>query len=186
MASWHDAYNTLITITTDGVAPRAKMNQQRSRRFLAAKHRLEEEKRLKELDEEKEENEEGQQQQRKTIFDSNSITPGTQFMDRVAKALRAYVADKIANDPGWHKVKTFFIHHHCFIFNPLKCGCCVLFLTMFPFLWTGDGSGVRCKWTRRRWTQDHEVSALHESSTRLQSQHPTLYIWTGKQALSKS
>ncbi len=100
---------TLITITKDGVAPRAKMNQQRARRFLAAKHRLEEEKRLKELDEEKEENEEEeqqQQQQRKTIFDSNSITPGTQFMDRVAKALRTYVADKIANDPGWHKVKT--------------------------------------------------------------------------------
>lgn len=57
----------LLYIAIDGVAPRAKMNQQRQRRFRAAKGRAER-------------GGEG--------FDSNSITPGTEFMARVDEHLR--------------------------------------------------------------------------------------------------
>uniref|UniRef100_A0A4W3JP97 5'-3' exoribonuclease 2 n=1 Tax=Callorhinchus milii TaxID=7868 RepID=A0A4W3JP97_CALMI len=37
----------------------------------------------------------------KERFDSNCITPGTEFMDNLARSLRYYVADRLNNDPGW-------------------------------------------------------------------------------------
>ncbi|XP_075059938.1 5'-3' exoribonuclease 2 isoform X2 [Mixophyes fleayi] len=92
----------LLYMAIDGVAPRAKMNQQRSRRFRASKEGVE-------LTEEKNRiraevlskggflpNEEVKER-----FDSNCITPGTEFMDNLAKCLRYYIADRLNNDPGW-------------------------------------------------------------------------------------
>lgn len=38
-------------------------------------------------------------------FDSNTITPGTPFMDRLATALQYYVHKKMNNDPGWKGVE---------------------------------------------------------------------------------
>lgn len=64
-----------------GVAPRAKMNQQRSRRFRAAKE-LQEACR-KQADPSVE------------IFDGNCITPGTEFMDSLSRALRVLFAQFI-------------------------------------------------------------------------------------------
>ena len=66
-------------MAVDGVAPRAKMNQQRSRRFRSAK--------------EVEENEKKARQKGETLptekkFDSNTITPGTDFMVRLDQQLR--------------------------------------------------------------------------------------------------
>ena len=34
-------------------------------------------------------------------WDSNAITPGTPFMDLLAKSLRYWVAKKLNEDPGW-------------------------------------------------------------------------------------
>ncbi|XP_043552473.1 5'-3' exoribonuclease 2 isoform X1 [Chiloscyllium plagiosum] len=92
----------LLYMAIDGVAPRAKMNQQRSRRFRASKEGLE-------LVEEKRQMREEvlskggflPQEEVKERFDSNCITPGTEFMDNLAKCLRYYVADRLNNDPGW-------------------------------------------------------------------------------------
>uniref|UniRef100_A0A4W3JRJ3 5'-3' exoribonuclease n=1 Tax=Callorhinchus milii TaxID=7868 RepID=A0A4W3JRJ3_CALMI len=92
----------LLYMAIDGVAPRAKMNQQRSRRFRASKEGVEllaEKTRMREeviskggfLSEEV----------IKERFDSNCITPGTEFMDNLARSLRYYVADRLNNDPGW-------------------------------------------------------------------------------------
>jgi hypothetical protein len=41
-----------------------------------------------------------QRQKTSTSFDSNSITPGTAFMERLSKALRYYVLNRVSTDPG--------------------------------------------------------------------------------------
>ncbi|XP_053317101.1 5'-3' exoribonuclease 2 [Spea bombifrons] len=92
----------LLYMAIDGVAPRAKMNQQRSRRFRASKEGVE-------LTEEKAKIREEvlskggylPSEEVKERFDSNCITPGTEFMDNLAKCLRYYIADRLNNDPGW-------------------------------------------------------------------------------------
>ncbi|CAI5780498.1 5' [Podarcis lilfordi] len=92
----------LLYMAIDGVAPRAKMNQQRSRRFRASKEGVEtaeEKQRIRQEILEK-----GgylPPEEIKERFDSNCITPGTEFMDNLAKCLRYYIADRLNNDPGW-------------------------------------------------------------------------------------
>ncbi|EST06766.1 putative 5-3 exonuclease [Kalmanozyma brasiliensis GHG001] len=98
----------LLMMAIDGVAPRAKMNQQRSRRFRAAK----------EAREKHEEKEAALAEwkakglpvtddalESKKAWDSNAITPGTPFMDLLAASLRYWVAQKINTDPGWKDVQ---------------------------------------------------------------------------------
>uniref|UniRef100_A0A8D3BQ51 5'-3' exoribonuclease n=1 Tax=Scophthalmus maximus TaxID=52904 RepID=A0A8D3BQ51_SCOMX len=95
----------VLYMAIDGVAPRAKMNQQRSRRFRASKEGVE-------LTEEKQRMREEVIQRGgylppeeiKERFDSNCITPGTEFMDNLAQCLRYYVAERLSNDPGWKNV----------------------------------------------------------------------------------
>lgn len=97
----------LLYMAIDGVAPRAKMNQQRSRRFRASKESVEtsnEKSRIREemlskgynLPPEK---------PKESKFDSNCITPGTPFMFRLAECLRFYIHDRLNNDPGWANIK---------------------------------------------------------------------------------
>ncbi|XP_077443546.1 5'-3' exoribonuclease 2 isoform X2 [Stigmatopora argus] len=98
----------VLYMAIDGVAPRAKMNQQRSRRFRASKEGVE-------LTEEKARIREEVIQKGgylppeeiKERFDSNCITPGTEFMDNLAHCLRYYVADRLSKDPGWHNITVF-------------------------------------------------------------------------------
>uniref|UniRef100_A0A4W4F642 5'-3' exoribonuclease n=1 Tax=Electrophorus electricus TaxID=8005 RepID=A0A4W4F642_ELEEL len=98
----------VLYMAIDGVAPRAKMNQQRSRRFRASKEGME-------LTEEKHRMREEVLQRGgylppeeiKERFDSNCITPGTEFMDNLAKCLRYYIADRLTNDPGWRTLSVF-------------------------------------------------------------------------------
>jgi len=41
-------------------------------------------------------------------FDKNVITPGTEFMDRLSKALAYYVQEKLHNDALWKGLKVVF------------------------------------------------------------------------------
>lgn len=74
------------------VAPRAKMNQQRSRRFRSSKEAeriaaniLARDGELPEAD----------------AFDSNCITPGTDFMLKLGLAMRKWIEYKQKTDPVW-------------------------------------------------------------------------------------
>jgi 5'-3' exoribonuclease 2 len=96
----------------DGVAPRAKMNQQRARRFRSARD-------AKEADEKKAEFQillKSQQQSRgqtestmedivKKTWDSNVITPGTPFMHILALSVPYWIQWKLNTDPAWEKLK---------------------------------------------------------------------------------
>eukprot|EP00611_Tribonema_gayanum_P022927 TRINITY_DN4709_c0_g1_i2.p1 TRINITY_DN4709_c0_g1~~TRINITY_DN4709_c0_g1_i2.p1 ORF type:complete len:310 (+),score=71.88 TRINITY_DN4709_c0_g1_i2:188-1117(+) len=95
----------VLYLAVDGVAPRAKMNQQRSRRFRAAQ--------------EAQEHREVMEETRKEMielglpvppvsgpaWDSNVITPGTAFMQRLSVYLRFYIQHRINTNKAWRNIK---------------------------------------------------------------------------------
>nr|CCA20056.1 5'3' exoribonuclease 1 putative [Albugo laibachii Nc14] len=92
----------LVYLAIDGVAPRAKLNQQRSRRFSAGLVRQE---KVKELALEMEKN--GTTCE-KDLFDSSCITPGTEFLERISEQLVYFIRHKIKNDPLWSRLEVYF------------------------------------------------------------------------------
>ncbi|KAF7969495.1 hypothetical protein HWV62_27245 [Athelia sp. TMB] len=93
----------LLFMAIDGVAPRAKMNEQRSRRFRSAQDAKEKGEARKEAEAlwEGMGKEITDDQKSKKAWDTNAITPGTPFMDFLARSLRYWVAKKMSSDPGW-------------------------------------------------------------------------------------
>lgn len=87
------------------------MNQQRSRRFRSAQEAKEKEADKQELLKMLKQQNGGVSPPRneaeiaKKAFDSNSITPGTPFMDILAISLRYWCQYKLNTDPGWAKLK---------------------------------------------------------------------------------
>ncbi|KAH8831417.1 exonuclease II [Flagelloscypha sp. PMI_526] len=92
----------LFFMAVDGVAPRAKMNQQRSRRFRTAKEARE----VREKAERK-----GEKLPEEKAFDSNCITPGTPFMARLSEQLRYFVNKKITEDSNWRDIQVVLSGH---------------------------------------------------------------------------
>ncbi|KAJ8673539.1 hypothetical protein QAD02_004801 [Eretmocerus hayati] len=81
----------LMFLAFDGVAPRAKMNQQRSHRFRVSME-------MAKL------NEDGIPDD-DLVFDANCVTPGTQFMCELIDHMKHFIAYKISVDPLWQKCK---------------------------------------------------------------------------------
>lgn len=92
----------LFFMAVDGVAPRAKMNQQRSRRFRTA------------LDAETAKEKaiaQGIDMPKEDPFDSNCITPGTEFMARLTRHLKYFINKKISEDVEWQGVDIVLSGH---------------------------------------------------------------------------
>ncbi|KIV92728.1 hypothetical protein PV10_03999 [Exophiala mesophila] len=92
----------LFFMAIDGVAPRAKMNQQRARRFRTA------------LDAEKAREKaikEGLELPKEDPFDSNCITPGTEFMAKLTKQLKYFISKKVSEDVDWQGVEVVLSGH---------------------------------------------------------------------------
>jgi len=83
--------NKRVLIFIDGVAPQCKQNQQKKRRFVSAKERMEN----KEAG-----NGEG--------FDPSSISPGTKFLDFVSRFLDFYIKKQMSTDPNWKNLEVIF------------------------------------------------------------------------------
>ncbi|KAJ4339244.1 exonuclease II Exo2 [Didymella glomerata] len=92
----------LFFMAIDGVAPRAKMNQQRARRFRTA------------LDAEKAREKaikEGVEMPKEAPFDSNCITPGTEFMAKLTQQLKYFINKKVSEDLDWQGVEVVLSGH---------------------------------------------------------------------------
>ena len=92
----------LFFMAIDGVAPRAKMNQQRARRFRTA------------LDAEKAREKaikEGLEMPTEEAFDSNCITPGTAFMAKLTQQLKYFISKKVSEDVDWQGVEVVLSGH---------------------------------------------------------------------------
>ncbi|KAL1970765.1 hypothetical protein VTN77DRAFT_2599 [Rasamsonia byssochlamydoides] len=92
----------LFFMAVDGVAPRAKMNQQRSRRFRTALDaEIAKEKAIAQ----------GIEMPKEDPFDSNCITPGTEFMARLTKQLKYFINKKVSEDTDWQGVDIVLSGH---------------------------------------------------------------------------
>jgi 5'-3' exoribonuclease 1 len=92
----------LLMIAVDGVAPRAKLNQQRSRRFRSAKDsELLYESKLSKGEIKKDD-------EHIEMFDTNSITPGTELMNDISVCLQWYIRKRIKEHPIWKKLKVVY------------------------------------------------------------------------------
>ncbi|KAK9710524.1 exonuclease II Exo2 [Basidiobolus ranarum] len=82
----------LLFIAIDGVSPRAKLNQQRSRRFINVQSTSKTSKRAK-------------------AFDTNSITPGTEFMTKFSSYLEYFIRKQVSEDANWHGIQVVLSSH---------------------------------------------------------------------------
>lgn len=92
----------LFFIAVDGVAPRAKMNQQRGRRFRSAREAQEQVEQAEKK---------GDVLPLEARFDSNCITPGTSFMVRLQRALEHFIKVKVSTNPLWKHCKVVLSGH---------------------------------------------------------------------------
>ncbi|EAN31721.2 XRN 5'-3' exonuclease N-terminus family protein [Theileria parva strain Muguga] len=99
----------LIYLAIDGVAPRAKINQQRSRRFKSAA--------LADLEDETYDTLIRDYEKRygktdlivrKSKWDSNVITPGTEFMYKLSEKLMEYIEDRAERYDAWKRIVVIF------------------------------------------------------------------------------
>eukprot|EP00760_Papus_ankaliazontas_P017216 PhM_4_TR17072/c1_g1_i1/m.87210/K12618/XRN1, SEP1, KEM1; 5'-3' exoribonuclease 1 len=98
-----------FVMAVDGVAPRAKMNQQRQRRF----RKIIDAEAEAAFEIEPETKEEKEMIESTPAFDSNCITPGTTFMVRMSEHLEYYINYKMQTHSAWRNCKVVYSGHQC-------------------------------------------------------------------------
>jgi 5'-3' exoribonuclease 2 len=101
-----------LVLCIDGVAPRSKMNQQRSRRFRAADERLESDAISNACADRIVSEFKLPRPRVRERWDHNVITPSTAFMERVALALEWYIMKKLNEDANWRHLVVVFSDAH--------------------------------------------------------------------------
>lgn len=101
-----------LVLCIDGVAPRSKMNQQRTRRFRAADERIE----SNNVCNESADYIVATHGLPRPIFrerwDHNVITPSTAFMERVGQSIEWFIMKKLNEDPAWKNITVVFSDAH--------------------------------------------------------------------------
>lgn len=90
----------LLVIAVDGCAPRAKLNQQRTRRFRSAKEKKESIGKLEAIGD--------YSVTMESLFDSNAITPGTEFMETISKHLQWFIRLRVKAHPLWRLLRVIY------------------------------------------------------------------------------
>lgn len=85
----------LVYISVDGTVPRSKLNQQRCRRFQSSKTM----------------NNANSKHENIELFDSNVISPGTEYMERVNEIIKYYIQMRIDTDPSWKRLCVLYSSH---------------------------------------------------------------------------
>ncbi|EGR32559.1 hypothetical protein IMG5_077960 [Ichthyophthirius multifiliis] len=88
----------VLYLFLDGPAPRAKQNQQRTRRFLSAKSHKDLNNSLKNC---------GILAENQTM-QNNAISTGTTFMHELNQQIQFYIKNKFKQDPQWKNLEVFF------------------------------------------------------------------------------
>ncbi len=102
---------SLLMLAVDGVAPAAKIAQQRTRRYTSALRRVESARHraaaVREIAAEHGGEALAAELEAATAlpFDSNIITPGTPFMTRMEAALHAFLVEQIASNPAFAELE---------------------------------------------------------------------------------
>jgi len=126
----------LVYIAIDGVAPRAKMEQQRTRRFKSIKEKSI----IRDIKRQYDTNYKDSE-----VWDTNAITPGTIFMDKLSRELKNFIMyNKLftnlkvifsdANNPGEgeHKIMNYLKNNNNFIDVIYGLDADLIMLAMIP------------------------------------------------------
>jgi len=124
-----------LMLAFDGVIPQALMSQERVKRFKYAKRRQKLDNLLASCG----------NLEKKEIFDINSISPGTEFMNELNLQIKFFIQRKMKEDERWRKVKIFsriyFFHRRVggegFFVNMIRKMINYFFIADSDIFWSG-------------------------------------------------
>lgn len=99
----------VVYLAVDGVAPRAKMNHQRSRRYMGIAEQADRKKAMEQIRQYR--TSKGYPMPKEGVvqpWDSNVITPGTEFMSKLDAYLRTFIAKQVSENPEWKNLTIIF------------------------------------------------------------------------------